>query len=323
MKGVREIERSLVTGGAGFIGSHLVHCLVQQGAVVTVVDRVTSSDNPKRLRELRDRVTLVKEDLQKGDLVGLLRAVRPSVIFHLAATSYVPSSVERPMEDFGNTLVTTIRLLEALRTGRVAAALILASSGAVYGNPADLPVPEDAVTIPISPYGVSKLAGERYLAVYARLYGLRGASLRFFSVYGPRQRKQIVYDFIRKLSDSPDGLEIIGDGLQRRDMLYVEDAVSAALRVTHDGPLEGETYNVASGRSYSTREIAEHVAKAMRLNPKFRFTGTVRPGDALDWVANIDRLRRLGFAPQVEFAEGLRRTVEWYRQDGRVFGSGT
>jgi UDP-glucose 4-epimerase len=203
-------------------------------------------------------------------------------------------------------------LLETLRGSDLGSILIVASSAAVYGNPIRIPISETDLTVPISPYGVSKLAMERYVSVYSQVYGLKAASLRFFSAYGPRQHKQIVYDFIKKISNNPGELVILGDGTQVRDLVYVEDIVQAALVVLGNGPLEGEVYNVAGGRGYSTREIAETMTHVMDLRPKFRYTGSIRPGDPEKWIACIDKISKLGFSPRISLEEGMKRTIEWY-----------
>ena len=180
-------------------------------------------------------------------------------------------------------------------------------------TPEHIPILETDPILPISPYGAGKLALERYVYVYSKLYGLRAASLRFFSVYGPRQCKQIIYDQIKKLSGNPNEVEVLGDGTQVRDLLYVEDLVEAMLIVSEQAPLSGEVYNVASGQGHTTREIVETIAQCMDLRPKLNFTGSVRPGDPDKWVACIDRLRELGFSPRISLEEGIDRTARWYR----------
>ena len=167
--------------------------------------------------------------------------------------------------------------------------------------------------MPISPYGVSKLAAERYVDVYCRLYDVRGASARLFSAYGPRQKKQIVYDFLEKLRADPTRLEIYGDGSQTRDLCYVADTVSALLLIAQEGSLKGEAYNVASGKTYSVSELATTIAALLGLIPELNYTGSVRPGDAEKWAVNSDRLTELGYKPQVSLEIGLTRTIEWHR----------
>jgi len=301
----------LVTGGAGFIGSHLCEALVRRDAHVTVADNL-SNGTLQNLQNIADQIEFHKLDIRSSAFRDLLLTGDFDVIFHLAANAYVPPSIENPDYDFQTNLVASFQLLETLRGSGLGSTLIVASSAAVYGNPSRIPISETDITVPISPYGVSKLAMERYVSIYSPLYGLKAASLRFFSAYGPRQRKQIVYDFIKKISNNPDELVILGDGTQVRDLVYVEDIVQAALVVLDNAPLEGEVYNVAGGRGYSTREIAETMTNVMGLSPDFHYTGSIRPGDPEKWIACIDRISGLGFRPRISLGEGIKRTIEWY-----------
>jgi UDP-glucose 4-epimerase len=300
----------LVTGGAGFIGSHLVERVVAAGGQVTVVDNL-STGCLENLSNVIDRVDVHRADLLDVDWEEMLKRDRFDVILHLAANSYVPPSVERPAWDLQTNLVGTFRLLEVLRTLEWPGALVYASSAAVYGQGERMPIQEGDLTVPVSPYGVSKLAAERYVAVYSKLYGLRAASVRFFSVYGPRQRKQVVHDLIRKIMHNPAELFIYGDGSQVRDFNYVDDAVRAMMCVAERAPMAGEAYNVASGRACSIAELAETLCRVLNVRPKFVYSGSVRPGDPEKWVASIERLQQLGFAPQIRLEDGLGRTALW------------
>jgi nucleoside-diphosphate-sugar epimerase len=153
---------------------------------------------------------------------------------------------------------------------------------------------------------------ERYIYVFSQLYGIKAASLRLFSVYGPRQCKQIVFDFINKISNNAR-LEILGDGTQVRDLVYVDDVIQALLLIAQQGPLQGEVYNVATGKGCTTLELAEIVYQAMGLEPNYYFTGTVRPGDPNVWVADITRIRKLGFDPTFSLEVGIKKTLDWYQ----------
>ncbi len=303
--------RVLVTGGAGFIGSHLVAALVQLGASVTVVDDLRTG-RLANLYAVAPAIRLIQAELIEAlaspalDLAGL------DYIFHLAANPYIPPSVADPCMDFRANLESTLALLEALRRLAAPPRLINASSAAVYGEPARLPICEDDPTVPIAPYGVSKLAAERYVAVYSRLYGLPATSLRLFSVFGSRQRKQVVYDFLYKLRCDPARLEILGDGTQARDFVYVGDVVQAMLLTAHCAPGVGEAYNVASGRTYTIGEVARQVCRLCGVTPQIICTGRVRPGDAQAWVVDTSALRGLGFCPQTTLAEGLAAVREWF-----------
>ena len=283
----------LVTGGAGFIGSHLVELLADAGAVVTVLDNLFSGA-AANLAGCRDRLELVHADVLDEAFPKLVASRSFDTIFHLAANSYVPPSVERPWDDFQRNLVATMRLLEVLRESAAPTKLILTSSAAVYGDLDASPIHEGHPTVPISPYGVSKLAVERYGAVYAGLYGLRVASLRLFSVYGPRQRKQVVYDVLRKINESDGDVRMFGDGTQVRDFNYVTDTASAALAVAATSPLRGEVYNVAGGSPWSIRELVDMLIHLTGRRVKVHWSGQVRPGDPQRWLADGSRLAMLG-----------------------------
>jgi UDP-glucose 4-epimerase len=301
----------LVTGGGGFLGSHLAEALVECGAYVTIVDNL-SNGTLDNLVSVNDKVDFHLIDIRSAAFRKLLLTENFDAIFHFAANAYIPPSIECPEYDYEINLMAPFYLLETLRKGNLRPALIIASSAAVYGNPDHIPISECDPTFPISPYGVSKLATERYVAVYACVYGLRTASLRLFSVYGPRQHKQIVYDFIQKVSQNGSKLEILGDGSQVRDLVYVKDVVQAALLIWERAPLNGEVYNVAMGTGMSTRQIAGIVAEALGVNPQLAYTGSIRPGDCEKWIACVDRIKALGFSPRYSFDEGVRETVEWY-----------
>lgn len=305
----------LVTGGAGFIGSHLVEQLVDGGASVTVIDNL-STGSRDNLDRVRDQIGLIASDL--GDLLRQ-RHVQPAdyeYLFHLAANPYIPPSVANPLYDFELNLRNTLLLLERLRESEQLPRLINVSSAAVYGNPARLPIGEADPTIPISPYGVSKLAAERYVAVYSELYGIPATSLRLFSVYGPRQQKQVVYDLFEKLRRNPDRLEILGDGTQSRDFTYVLDVVQAMMLVATEAPGKGEVYNVASGATHTIAELAQSCCQVCELTPEIVYTGAVRPGDAGRWAVDIARLQALGFVPRMPLGKGLNAVKEWYERRG-------
>lgn len=305
------VRNALITGGCGFVGSHLAEVLVQEGCSVTVIDNL-SSGSLANLDPIKDKVNLRILDIASREFHRVVTRGEFDAIFHLAGQSYVPPSVEDPLFDFEQNLKNTLQLLEMLRIIRWPGLFIYASSGAVYGDLKGAPFTEEAQTDPIAPYGVSKLAGERYTAVYARLYGLRAAPVRFFSMYGPRQTKQVVFDIIDKIFCSPSHMQLLGDGTQMRDLCYIRDAVDGILLIARHGALRGEAYNLASGSSMSIGALAHQIAVAMGRNPKFEYTGSVRPGDPERWEVCIDRLRSLGFQPRYSIEMGIAATVEWY-----------
>ncbi|QLY27714.1 GDP-mannose 4,6-dehydratase [Nocardia huaxiensis] len=301
----------LVTGGAGFIGSHLVELLVEAGARVTVLDTFASGSRDN-LTAVADAITLRETDIRDLDWAEYLTADPVDVVFHLAANAYVPPSVETPAVDCELNFNTTFRLLEALRVLRWPGRLVFASSAAVYGNSVRIPIREDDPTVPISPYGVGKLAAERYLAVFADLYDLNLASVRFFSAFGPRQRKQVVFDLLAKLDRDHERLFIHGDGTQVRDFLYVADAARSAMIVAEHAPLRGEAYNVGAGHEYTIDQLAKSLCSITGLTPLLDYSGANRPGDPEKLVVDISKLREIGYRPSVEFEQGLANTVAWY-----------
>jgi UDP-glucose 4-epimerase len=309
---VKVYDRVLVTGGAGFIGSHLVEQLVSAGSRVTVIDNL-STGKLDNLSSVLSDIELIVGDL--GDLLcwNKIDPSRFECIFNLAANAYVPPSVENPYFDYQMNLRNPFLLMEALRKLPNAPRLVNISSAAVYGNPMTLPIRETDPTVPISPYGVSKLAAERYAAIYSQIYGLRVASLRFFSVYGPRQHKQVVYDLICKLIANPMEISLLGDGSQARDFNHVLDVVQAILLASTEAPAMGEVYNVASGLTISISELVTRMSAVMGVTPKVSYSGKVRPGDPDRWVVDLNRLIELGYKPQVSLDDGLRSVFNWLR----------
>lgn len=301
----------LVTGGSGFIGSHLVERLIDMGAEVTIIDNM----NGGRLENLTEHTAKIRWVL--GDLSDVLRLKRVRIeafshIFHLAGNPYIPPSVENPAFDFHENLENAFNLLEAIRLSGSKPRLVHVSSAAVYGNPVTLPIKETDPTVPISPYGVSKLAGERYVAVYSQLYGIRAAIVRFFSVYGPRQHKQVVFDILRKLRENPREITIFGDGTQERDFAYVTDVAEAMLLAATAAPAEGEAYNVAHGKVYTINDLVHTWCEVLGVEPDIHYTGSVRPGDAEKWGVDLTRIQSLGFQPKTEFRTGLANLRDWY-----------
>jgi UDP-glucose 4-epimerase len=308
-----ELQRAVVTGGAGFIGSHLAEELARRGSRVVVIDDF-SSGRAENLAGIKDRVEAVTLDLAREDPRPVLAGA--DAVFHLAGYADIPRSVQEPRRDFERNAVATLNVLEAVREAAPRTRLVFASSAAVYGVGSLRPLREDDPPAPAAPYGVSKLAAERYVDVYARLYGLRSASLRLFPVYGPRLRAHVVYDLMRKVRDDPAELRIEGDGTQVRDFVHVGGAVQAFLTVAERAPLGGEAYNVASGEPVTIAQLAALVCESMGARPRFVYSGLVASGVSQQWSADLSRLRALGYQPPLSLAEGLRGTAEWFRREG-------
>lgn len=303
--------RALVTGGAGFIGSHLVERLVGRGDRVTVVDdhRNVTRDN---LSAVADHLEQVDGDCSVA--ADLIAQDRFDTVFHLAAPAYVPPSVDDPISDLRNNVEQTLLILQALRGLADKPRLIHVSSAAVYGEPIEQPITESHPPAPVAPYGVDKFAAEEHVRVASSLHGIPAVVLRYFPAYGPRQRKQVVYDLINKAIATPDAIEVFGTGQELRDLVFVDDVVSATVVAADRAPAIGEPYNVGSGTMVSIADVVTAVLDALGLAPAVRFTGSVRPGDSSRMCADISRLRALGYEPSVGLADGIARTVRWVKE---------
>jgi UDP-glucose 4-epimerase len=306
--------RALVTGGAGFIGSHLAEALLRDGADVVVLDDLSTGALANVPRDAK----FVEGDVAESD--DVVQAIAGcDVVFHQAALGSVVRSVDRPLDTDRANVHGTLTLLTVARQAGVRR-VVLASSSSVYGGAQQLPTPEDAPLLPRSPYAVSKLTGEHYARVAWELHGLETVCLRFFNVFGPRQRPDGAYTavlprFVRALLVGTPP-RIYGDGLQSRDFTYVDDVVQANLRAA-TAPASrcaGRTYNVARGQPHSLRHLLDVIQRELgsRIEPVHM---APRLGDVVHTHADITAARRdLGYEPEVPFEQGVARTVAWFRR---------
>jgi len=305
----------LVTGGAGFIGSHIAEALVKRGDSVRVLDDL-STGKMENLAGIRDRIEFIEGDIR--DLAACRRAVEGAgTVFHEAALASVARSVADPLLNDAINVRGTLNMLVAARDAGVRN-FVLASSSAVYGDDPSMPKVEGREGRPLSPYGVSKIVGEKYGQVFRALHGLNAVALRYFNVFGPRQDPASEYSaviplFIGKMlrGERPT---IYGDGEQSRDFVYVGDVVRANLAAAASDAAAGEAVNVACGAATTVNGLLEAVNGALGTRIEAVY-GAPRPGDIVHSTADISKARRLlGFAPGRSFLEGLEETVLWYRQ---------
>ncbi|MEM3086579.1 MAG: GDP-mannose 4,6-dehydratase [Halobacteria archaeon] len=295
----------LVTGGAGFIGSHMVDRLAALGHGVTAFDNLQAG-KAENLRGVRSSIRFVKGDLR--DPRAVERAVRGNAgVIHIGANASVPLSVEDPRYDFETNAGGTMNVLEACRK-RGVKRVLYASTAAAYGEPDRIPMDEGHPLRPVSPYGASKLTGESMGFAYREAYGLDFAAARIFNIYGPRQPRYVMADLYHKLKRNPKRLEVLGDGTQVRDPCYVSDAVEALWLLFRRG--EGCT-NIASGKPTTVRRIAEGMVARVAPGARIVYTGKSWAGDIKALIADNRKLRRLGWRPKVGLEEGLDRFVEW------------
>jgi UDP-glucose 4-epimerase len=304
----------LVTGGAGFIGSHLVEALVKQGHRVRVLDNLSSGTRDNLSRVRRD-VEFVRGDC--ADPATAAKAVRGvEVVYHEAAVPSVARSVKDPASSHRANATATIQILVASRDAGVRR-VIYAGSSSVYGDAKVLRKHERLEPRPLSPYAVAKLAGEQYLRVFAALYGLETLTLRYFNVFGPRQNPGSPYSGVISLFCSAllrrRTPVIYGDGGQTRDFTYVANVVDANVRALRAPGLHGQSVNVAVGRSVSLNELLKSLAR-LAGRPAVAVKRPPRAGDVRHSLASIREARRLlGYAPSVGFDEGLAKTIAWYK----------
>jgi UDP-glucose 4-epimerase len=304
-------QLALVTGGAGFIGSHLVEALLAEGLRARVVDNLATG-RLSNLAHLDGRFEWIEGNV--ADFAFCRRATEGvDYVFHQAAVPSVPRSIREPLTSHESGPTATINMLEAARLAGVRRFMFAASSSA-YGDTSELPKHEDMLPKPLSPYAAGKLAGEHYVRVYAQTMGLDGISLRYFNIFGPRQDPSSPYSgvisiFIEKMS-AGQRPTIFGDGTQTRDFTYVTNAVAANLAaMRHPQPLSGDVVNVGAGKSVRLLDLVDALNTIFEANLQPEFQPT-RAGDIRDSLASLDRISRiLGYRPLVSFQEGLRRTV--------------
>jgi len=297
-----------VTGGAGFIGSHVVEALLQANHEVFVIDNLSSG----KKENLPPGVPFYQRDITDPGIADIVKETRPRALIHQAAQVAVPVSLRDPVFDASVNIIGTLNLLEACRKYGVEK-VVFASSAAVYGNPEYLPVDEEHPLRPLSGYGISKLTVEKYLEAYRELYGLRWTALRYANIYGPRQDAQgeggVVAIFIDKLLNNRQAV-IFGDGRQTRDFVYVKDVAAANLLALEQG--DGQILNISTGRASTVHELYHLIRQELgsSLEPAY---GPPRAGDIVhSYLDNRRAVAQLHWQPRYSLAEGLKETVEYY-----------
>jgi len=309
------MRRMLVTGGAGFIGSHIAEALVRRGDEVCVLDNL-STGHVANMAAFRDRIEFIEGDLV--DAAAVARAVEGvDCIFHQAALASVPRSVEKPLQTHAACVTGTLQLLDAARRAGVHR-LVYAASSSAYGDRPTSSKRESDLPAPISPYGAAKLAAEFYCGAFAATYGFETVCLRYFNVFGPRQDPDSPYSAVIPLflTAMLAGRQpvVYGDGLQSRDFTFVANVVHANLLAADAPGVAGRTFNVANGQSTSLLTLIETLNRLLGLRVAPRHAPP-RVGDVRESLADITQARQaLGYEPQVGFEEGLRRSVDYYRQ---------
>jgi UDP-glucose 4-epimerase len=311
------MTRVLVTGGAGFIGSHIVEELLKSGASVRVLDNFSSGRHENLTfggMEKNSSLEIIEGDLR--DTAAVKAAVRGmELVFHLAAFISVPQSMLEPQDCFNVNVTGTVTLLESARQEGVRK-VVLSSSTAVYGDTDIFPTDEETPPHPLSPYALSKQVNELYARLYTHVFHLPVVALRYFNVFGPRQRPDSAYAaaipiFVNRLV-AGETITIFGDGKQSRDFIFVKDVVNANLLAAHSDAA-GEVFNVCSGHETSLLDLLEELSELSTGQPQVRFEAP-RPGDIYRSLGNPKKaLNAFGFEAKTPFSVGLQQTIKWMR----------
>jgi UDP-glucose 4-epimerase len=310
------MEKFLVTGGAGFIGSNICKRLVSQGCFVRVVDNLITGKK-SNLAEVIDKIEFVQADM--GDSEVAQSAMKNiDVVLHQGALPSVPVSIDNPAATHKHCVDATFTLLLAARDAGIKRFVYAASSSA-YGDAPTSPKVETMPASPLSPYAVAKLTGEYYCSVFCRIFGLETISLRYFNVFGPQQDPTSQYAaaipaFVTSiLKGQPP--TVYGDGEQSRDFTYIDNVIDANLLAARAKRTNGEVINIACGRAVTVNEIIDMINKLLGKNIKPRYAAP-RPGDVKHSLADITAAKKLiGFTPSIQFEDGLRKAINWYRDN--------
>ncbi len=304
-------NKVLITGVAGFLGRYAARHFTEKGCSVIGVDSVPPENAP-----LSSLAVYYSQNLPDKALVDLLLKCAPDVCIHCAGLASVPLSVTNPAKDFYANTVLTFEILEGLRLHAPSCRFILLSSAAVYGNPQSLPVNELQPPAPISPYGFHKWQCEQLCQEYATVYGLPTASARIFSAYGPGLQRQVLWDITRKVLTQPE-VRLQGTGQESRDFIHAQDIARGLEVIMQHAPMNGEAYNLASGRETKIIDLAQLIIEQLTTKPRIIFTGEMPSGTPKNWVADISILKAKGFLPGILLEDGVRDYVDWARREMR------
>jgi UDP-glucose 4-epimerase len=322
------LKKAFVTGAAGFIGSNLVDRLLADGVAVVGWDNMSTGQERFLEGAAKEKgFTLVRGD--NLDLPALTRAMAGcDFVFHLAANADVRFGTAHTRRDLEQNTIATYNVLESMRTVGIKG-IAFSSTGSTYGEAKVIPTPEDApFPVQTSLYGASKVAGEGLISAYGEGFGFEGYIFRFVSILGERYTHGHIFDFYRQLTEHPGWLQVLGDGLQRKSYLYVQDCVDAILRVTRDGTARGaphgtQIYNLGTTEYVQVNDSVRHICRTLGLNPELRYTGGDRGwiGDNPFILLETKKIQATGWKPKLTIEQGIVRTLRWLEANPWVYGA--
>jgi UDP-glucose 4-epimerase len=293
----------LIIGSKGFIGSHCVDYFMANGFEVFQADVNDSTES-----------NFYKIERQNSDFAVPFKEHQFEICINASGSAHVGFSFENPSKDFELNVVNVQKLVVAIRDYNPYCKLINFSSAAVYGNPQILPITENSPCKPLSPYGFHKLQSELLLTEYHKFFGLKTCSLRVFSAYGPRLKKQLFWDLYQK-AISNEVVSLFGTGSETRDFIYIDDLMQIMDLVIQNSPFQGSIYNVGNQVETTIAEAAHLFLNAFSPEKKLEFTGEVKVGDPNNWVGSMENLKKYGFKPQYDLSLGLKKYAEWLREN--------
>ncbi len=305
-------KKVIVSGAVGFLGNHIVDNFVDHGWEVTGIDKHKKAKG-SRSTALATHCALT---LPSERLESLLSTIKPDLFVHAAGTASVSDSISEPLNDYRQSADVLFSILNSIRKQSPNTRLLFLSSAAVYGNPTELPIHENATLQPISPYGYHKLICEKIIEEYHTIFGVQACSVRIFSAYGPGLKRQVLWDLCQKIC-TQESIRILGAGNETRDFIHAGD-VAEGIRVVNDyGSFRGEAYNLACGQEIKIIDLARDLGRLLSRDIKIEADGITRQGFPIRWRANIQKISDLGFYPQIAIREGIQEYVNWFVGEGK------
>jgi len=296
------MKKILITGANGFIGSHLVQYFVNKKYSVYALDIIKSSN---------ENVKSYQIDMIKDDLSSFVYEIKPEIIIHCAGSASVPLSIENPQQDFDKNVIVLFRFLDALKKNNLKPIFLFLSSAAVYGNPRTMPIKESAINKPISPYGLNKKICEDICNFYREQENPNIKILRLFSVYGIGLKKQLFWDMYQNITKKGN-LELFGTGNETRDFINIEDLVEIVYLIINN---KGHIFNIANGFEISIKEVANiFLALLGKSMNSLSFVGNIRLGDPTNWVADITKIKKIGYNQKITITAGIEKYIAWIQK---------